>query len=544
MSIWQELVAGHLTRRNFLRASALTAMPLALRCATSRPRSRLPFTPIPPTKADELVLAPGYRYDRVVSWGDDIGAGSGNSTFGIENDFIAYFPIDLLEKGFDVTRPQFGFNPAGASSDEGYLVVNNEAPHPKFGSRYVRGTKKTAGQIRIEQEIVGISVVRVARRNGKWEMVKDARMNRRYDGRAQLRLTGPAASLDGGPIAIGTFGNCSGGTTPWGTALSGEENVHDYPAPGAYDWPADPYAKRHYGYIVEVDPFDPAAMPRKHTAMGRFRHENAAVRVAADGTVAAYMGDDKRDSCVYKYVADRKLADVRDRAANMSILESGKLYVADFANGKWILLDRAADERLQKKYTSQAEVVADARGAGLAVGGTPVDRPEDLEIHPFDGSVFIACTNNSDHGNYHGQIVRLTDEPAGTTFDWQIFATGGPQSGFTCPDNMVFDAKGRLWLCSDVSDMSVGRGIYEFMGNNSVFYVSTEGADRGQVYRFASGPPGCETTGPCWTPDGKTLFLAIQHPGGDSPTLDQLTSHWPDGGDAIPRGSVVAITGF
>lgn len=545
MSIWQELVASRLSRRSLLKASALAAAPMVFRCVSAGARQRVPFRPVAATTADDLVLADGFTYDVLARFGDDLGG----STFGMDSDFTAFFPIDLLEKGFDLARPQFGWNPASASSTEGYLLVNQETPQPKFGSGYTGSGAKSDEQLRTEQRIVGVTVMHVARRNGKWEVVKDARMNRRYDGLSPLQLTGPAAALDGGPMAAGTFGNCSGGVTPWGTALSGEENVQDYPMdpPEGYGWPKDPYGKRHYGYVVEIDPFDPSATPRKHTAMGRFRHENVAIRVAEDGTVAAYMGDDKRGSCVYKFIADRKLADLRDRAANLTILESGRLYVADFANGRWILLDRESNERLQKKFASQAEVLADARTAGLAVGGTPVDRPEDLEIHPVDGTVFMSLTNNSDHGNFHGQIVRLTEDghtPTAMTFDWELFAVGGPQSGFSSPDNLVFDGHSRLWMCTDVSDELAGRGIYDFQGNNSLFLVSTSGVDRGSVYRFLSGPRGCETTGPSWTPDGKTMFLSVQHPGADSKSLSELTSHWPDGGDAIPKGSVVAITGF
>jgi hypothetical protein len=341
--------------------------------------------------------------------------------------------------------------------------------------------------------------------------------------------------IDGGPIAIGTFANCSGGVTPWGTVLSCEENFQDF-LEGGLEWDPKIYARRHYGWIVEIDPYDPAATPRKHTAMGRMRHENVGIRVGHDGTVVAYMGDDKRDSCVYKFIADRKLRDPRDRAANLAILESGRLYAADFSTGRWILLD------------SSAEALADSRKTAIDAGATPVDRPEDLEIHPRDGSVFIAMTNNALHGNFYGHIVRLVernDDPAATEFEWSVFATGGPQSGFSCPDNLLFDDAGNLWMCTDVSNDSVGRGIYSFLGNNSLFYLPRD-YQGGAVYRFAVGPIECELTGPCWTPDGSTMFIAAQHPGGHSAELETKgpTSHWPDGGNAMPRGAVVAITGF
>jgi secreted PhoX family phosphatase len=370
-----------------------------------------------------------------------------------------------------------------------------------------------------------------------------------------MTLTGPAADIDGGPEAIGTLANCSGGVTPWGTALSCEENYQDYPAqlPNGYGWDPEVYGKRHYGWVVEVDPFDPTSTPRKHTALGRFRHENVAVAVGEDGTVVAYMGDDRNDSCVYKFVADAKVSG--DRAADMAILESGKLYVADFANGAWLLLDYDTQDALkaatnsenQPLFAAQADVLADTRAAALALAATPMDRPEDIEVHPFTSDVYIALTNNTGHGNFHGQIVRLKETDgnvAAETFEWDVFAVGGPQSGFSSPDNLIFDGEGNLWMVTDISTSRHNKGIYKFHGNNALFFFHTDGPMAGYAFQFASGPVHSEMTGPAWTPDGKTLFLSVQHPGEESESVTELTSHWPEGGDAIPRPATVAITGF
>lgn len=336
---------------------------------------------------------------------------------------------------------------------------------------------KTPEQIRKEQAVVGMSVLRVKRgKGGRWSVDSgDSTYARRIDATTPVVLTGPAATIDGGPKAVGTLANCSGGMTPWGTGLSCEENFAEFTTapPVGYGWDPAVYGKRHYGWVVEVDPFDKASTPRKHTALGRFRHENVAIRVAKDGTVVAYMGDDLADSCVYKFVASRKLS--KDRTANLSILESGALHVADFGNGAWIPLDYATSDKLKTAkapdgsllFTSQADVLADARAAALAVGATPVDRPEDIEINPVDGSVFVALTNNTGHGNFHGQIVRIeekNDNPAGTAFAWSIFAVGGSQSGFSSPDNLIFDADGNLWMVTDISSSRIGKGIYAFQG--------------------------------------------------------------------------------
>lgn len=503
-SVWHELLDRKVGRRSLLAgavAAGAAALPLELRAAPASvapSAAAVPFSPIKPTAADNVVLPPGYRYNVVAHWEHDLGEGQ---VFGFNNDWTGFYPIDLLQKGVDLKAVHRGFLRSDLSSSDGLLVVNHEYVNPLFTSGYSGSGPKNAEQLAVEQDAVGLSVIRVKRDSaGRWIFVQDATYNRRITATTPIMLTGPAAGIDGGPQAIGTLGNCSGGMTPWGTALSCEENFQDYTAaaPTGYGWDTALYGKRHYGWVVEVDPFDKNSVPRKHTAMGRFRHENVAVQVGADGTVVAYMGDDKADSCIYKFVADRKLTDPSDRAANMSILESGKLYAADFGGGKWILLDYDTQAALQSVkdakgaplFTSQVDVLADARAAAIALAATPVDRPEDIEINPRDGSIFVSLTNNTGHGNYHGQIVRLAEkagDPAASAFDWSLFAVGGPQSGFSSPDNLIFDGSGNLWMVTDISSSRVGKGIYSFQPNNALFFFHTTGPNAGVAYQFASG---------------------------------------------------------
>ena len=395
--------------------------------------------------------------------------------------------------------------------------------------------------------------------NGTWSFVSDA-LNRRITGFTPAMLTGPVAGsayVNGVTEVTGSVGNCSGGLTPWGTVLSCEENVDDYGEPLEDDgsgWD-ESYIPQQQGWIVEVDPFNASSSPRKHTALGRFRHENAAVTVSPSGRVVVYMGDDLIDAIVYKFVTDGAY-DPANREANLKLLEAGKLYAANFQTGTWVLLDynsqearrTAEDEEGKLLFAGQADVLADATTAALVLRATPTDRPEDIEVHPRTGQVYIAFTNNANHGNFHGQIVRLSEGeggPEATGFEWEFFATGGPQSGFSSPDNLVFDAYGNLWMVTDVSSSRVATGIYEFQGNNAMFYFATEGADAGRAYQFASGPNQAELTGPFWTPDGSTMFLSVQHPGEESESLEALSSHWPNlNGDPLPRPGVMAITGF
>jgi uncharacterized protein len=559
-SLWHQLLESRISRRAALKGSLAAAgasmLPLHLETAAAAPGDaparpnrgaaaniRPPFTPIRPTTADDLVLPRGYRYDILRLYGDEIASGQ---PFGYNADFTAYMPIDWME--------------GGQSSSDGLLWVNHEYINPLLMYGY-RGGPKSAEQIRMERTAVGGSIFRVQRqRDGRWSFVADSH-NRRVTGFTTCMLTGPAAGsagVFGATEVAGSVGNCSGGVTPWGTVLTCEENVDDYGLPTTepfgYGWDSS-YVKEHQGWVTEVDPFNPSSTPLKRTAMGRFRHENVAIRLSANNRVVAYMGDDKNDSCVYKFVSDGAY-DPRNREANMRLLENGKLYAADFQNGKWLLLDYAAQKDLQNAkaadgkplFKSQADVLLDARASALALKATPVDRPEDLEVHPLTGHVYIALTNNTLHGNFHGQIVRLIEEnnnPEATAFQWDFFAVGGPQSGFSSPDNLTFDPYGNLWMVTDISSSRAGKGIYAFHGNNAMFFFATEGANAGKAVQFASGPVEAELTGPAWTPDGRTMFLSIQHPGEESRSFDKLTSHWPNlNGDPVPRPGVVAITGF
>ncbi len=575
-SIWHNLLANRINRRSLFKGAAIAGIaaaagPIEMRTAAAASTSAndsvgltkagepidptLFFKPIAPSTEDKFLLPEGFSQQVFAAWNEDIGNGQ---TVGFNHDFTAFFPIDMLEKGYGLSRAHRGWNKPDMSSSEGILAINHEYVNSLFVSKYDGKNPKTAEQIKTEQQAVGMSFLRIKKgSDSQWSIVKGDAFTRRYDATSPAILTGPAAELDGGPNAIGTLANCSGGVTPWGTTLSCEENFQDYGTPaadGGYGWDSKTYAKRHYGYVVEIDPFDPKALPRKHTAMGRFRHENVAIRIADDGTVVAYMGDDRADSCVYKFVSSQKLSTPRNRAGNLKILEKGKLYVADFGSGKWILLDYDSSEALKGAkdkdgkpiFSSQADVLADARTAALTVKGTPVDRPEDIEIHPKDGSVYIALTNNTGHGNFHGQIVQLVEKgnaPTATSFEWEIFAVGGKQSGFSSPDNLIFDEDGNLWMVTDISSSRVGKGIYTFQGNNAMFMMRTEGPYRGIAYQFASGPNQCEMTGQCWTPDGNTMFLSVQHPGEESESLEKLSSNWPRGEGQIPQPAIVAITG-
>jgi secreted PhoX family phosphatase len=521
--------------RNPLAGADQAAFPLR------RPKGEPPgfFAPIAASDRDELLLPSGFRYDVICSWGQDLGSKDPQGrpeTFGFNNDFTAYFPIDALK--------------GGKNSGEGLLWVNHEYPSALFVSGYTGEEKKTEKQILAEKRCIGGSVLHVRREEGRWKHVPGSRYTRRLTALyPRMAVTGPAAALVA--EATGTLANCSGGRTPWHTVLSCEENFRDYNDEHGYRWSdveAQKVDEHGYGWVVEVDPFGELP-PRKHSALGRFEHENVALRVGTSGRLVVYMGHDAEDEHLYKFVSAEAYSPRTPRAEQYKLLTNGTLYAADFKAGKWRALDyRRNKERLEEAgLKSQADVLLHAPDAAAVLGATPLDRTECCAIHPADGTLFVALTYSSAHGNLFGQVIRLIeddDNPEGQGFRYEVFLAGGPQSGLACPDNLCFDSKGNLWVVCDIASNELNKGAYKLFGNNGIYVVPTAGPSAGDAFQFASGPVECELTGPWFTEDEETLFLSVQHPGEESKDHDKLTSHWPDGGKAIPRPAVVAITGF
>jgi len=471
--------------------------------------------------------------------------------------------------------------------------------------------------------------------------VKDSRFNRRITADSPMELQGPArgdalmrTSADSdGVLARGTFGNCAGGETPWGTYLTAEENIQDYfgnlealkarkdvdprivdahrywrmwKQHSLYGWenvharfdlaqePCEPF---RFGWIVEIDPRDPQRAPIKRTALGRFAHEGASPVVAPDGRIAVYMGDDDKFEYVYKFISTGRF-DAKNPAANRDLLGAGTLHVARFdasGRGQWLPLvyDEKGPLNAAAGFRNQAEVQIKARAAAHLLGATPMDRPEDVEADPVSGRIYIACTRNEsraseattrpysgreiDSGpnaanprghNEYGHIIEIReagDDHASLDFNWEVFILAGDpqrgrlitdvadlqpgklQSGDTyfagyatpadlspigSPDNIGFDTAGNLWIVTD------GTQPHEI--NDGCWACPTTGSDRGKLQQFMSGPVGAEICGVQFTPDNRTLFFSIQHPGEGS-SVESPKSHWPDGGENQPRASVIAV---
>jgi hypothetical protein len=487
---------------------------------------------LPASDVDDLLLTRGLDYHTIIKWGDRMAEGE---IFGFNNDFTCFIPFD-------------DENPT-----DGLLWVNHEYVNPLFVSDfnfYASDAAANRTQAQVDQEMyaVGGSIVRIKEENGVWKIVENDPHNRRITAKTPIPFNWDQP-VTGGDTAIGTHSNCSGGITPWKTILTCEENYQDcfgetvYNADNqptkeasVYGWEAFyDYPPEHYGWVVEIDPKDGTA--QKHIALGRFSHECCTLYELDDKRIVAYSGDDKADEHLYKFVSSKP-----------GSLKEGTLYVADTERGRWLPLDWESQPKLKEKFQDQTEVLIRAREAAKLLGATPLNRPEDIEIDPITGHVLVALTNNKKKKDYHGSILKVVEDGGqfdSLTFQASTYLAGGEENGFSCPDNLAFDLSGNLWITSDMSGSAMNRedGPYMPFRNNSLFVVPRYGKDEGKVIRVVSAPRDAELTGPWFSPDGRSLFLSVQHPGGQTRDLKEPTSTWPFDTDGVPKPAVVAITG-
>lgn len=649
---FEELLAQRLTRRHVLQAGVAIAGSVLLTPADARASkaASLSFKPIQGSKTDSIVLPPGYTHDVVIRWGESL-------TSSVPDLDASKLDAGVLlePNAAEHQRQQFGQNcdaihffPLNGRSDHGVLCVNNEYTDDSLmfpGHPGLRGIsdgasraylKKHPQAVSVAKAAQGVSVVEIKRERGRWRFVKDSRFNRRITADTPMSIGGPARGAPllrtkddpAGERALGTFSNCAGGETPWGTYLTAEENIQDYFAnleqlkarkdidpfiveshrrfrmwknQSLYNWdvadarfdlattPTEPF---RFGWIVEIDPLDPASTPIKRTALGRFAHEGASPVIARNGQVAVYMGDDDKFEYVYKFISTARF-DAKDRAANRNLLDKGTLHVARFdasGKGQWLPLvfDPKGPLNAAAGFRDQADVLIKARMAAYLLGATPMDRPEDVEANPTTGRIYIACTRNENRtvepgtvtyggreidsapspanprgANLFGHIIEITearDDHTALEFSWEVFLLAGDPSGgrlitdlnqvksdsayyagyanaadlspIGSPDNVGFDRAGNLWMVTD--------GAQPNGANNGCWATPIAGPNRGRLQQFMSGPLGCEVCGCQFSPDDETLFLSIQHPGEGGSTA-QPYSHWPDGGNSQPRASVIAI---
>ncbi|MFI7580616.1 alkaline phosphatase PhoX [Kocuria kalidii] len=605
---FRDIASAALSRRSALGLGAAAAVTVGVVGATpeaaqaaGRGRSGLSFGPIAPVPntVDDLTVPEGYDWSPIIRWGDPLFADSPEfdpyhqtaeaqaQQFGYNCDYLDVLHdrggrTGLLVSNFEYTNEDIMF-PAEQREDIEFVTRVAMAAH---GMGVVDITRTEVGE--------------------PWSYVRGGARNRRVTASTPITIDGPAAGSDllrtvddpTGTVVLGTLNNCAGGTTPWGTVLSGEENFNQYFRGLASDefarygiseeapsrrWheveprfdstlPGYENEPNRFGWIVELDPYDPSSTPVKHTSLGRFKHEGATVRVAEDGTVVAYSGDDERFEYLYKFVSSKKYVE-GDRAHNMTLLSEGDLYVARFTgdtaaeidgsgrvpsdgafdgSGQWLPLVVQGESAIEGMGVD--EVLVYTRTAADKAGATKMDRPEDVEPSPRTGKVYLALTNNTQRGtegkagpdeanprtqNRTGHVIELTERHGradAREFDWNILIVAGDPgkdpstyfSGFpadrvspiSCPDNLAFDSQGSLWISTDGQPSTIGY-------NDGLFLVGLSGSNRGSVQQFLAVPQDAETCGPVIHDRENMVYVNVQHPGEDG-TFEEPRSYFPD----------------
>ncbi|WP_118138241.1 PhoX family phosphatase [Oceanicella sp. SM1341] len=544
------------------------------------------FTPVGIATDHEVHVPQGYAWKPLVRWGDPLfseAQGAWSAEAGV--------PVEMSDK-------VFGENTDGMETFEAdghvLLAINSEYVNPKINlPAEAKGMPRTAAEVRLLKNLQGVTVLEIAEGADGWAVVLDSPYNRRITHETQMTMDGPAAGsallrTNADPEGMspkGTMNNCGSGRTLWGTYLTCEENFNGYfGATGAYedseglkrygvegegryayerfdpryDLSAEPNEPNRHGWVTEIDPSDPESTPVKHTALGRFKHENAEMVQATDGRVVVYMGDDERGEFIYRYVSNGTWAEGQPGG---SLLAEGTLFVAKFnddMSGEWLPLTP------QSTGMSMEELLVFARIAGSKAGATTMDRPEWIAAHPSRAEAYCALTNNKNRGlkpnaggdatpvggpnpreaNNFGQIVRWRPEGGdhgADRFTWDLYVMAGnpelfedayagsanvtPGNMFNSPDGMAFSSDGMLWIQTDGEDSNADE--FAGMGNNQMLVGNP---DTGEIARFLTAPNGAEVTGLTWSPDGRVAFVGIQHPGGS----------WPDGAGK-PRSAVIAV---
>lgn len=589
-----------MNRRNFIKASAIGityANFFAPSFAFAKNKDLLGFKAIPTSTSDNVIVPLGYEAKPLLSWGDPLfskakgfdesknidanAITNANFTFGDNTDGMSYFPL---------------------SKDNGIIAVNNEYINPELMFNH-NGEDINLNDVKYMQNSVGITIFEIKKdSNGYYKIVLDSKYNRRITANTTMKISGYAKGSDllktkedkKGEIVKGTFNNCANGQTPWGTYLTCEENFDDFfgssnenytfsdtqkryglGATSAYKWELDErfdIAKNEnepnrFGFVVEIDPYDASSTPIKRTSLGRFKHENVEIVINNDGYVVAYMGDDEANEFLYKFVSKNKY-NKNNQKANKDILDEGVLYVAKFHNGnlegkgEWIPLVFGKNGLdASNGFKDQADILVNARVAASIVGATPMDRPEWIAADTQGKYIYATMTNNAKRenadgvnprkNNLYGQIIRWrakNDNHTSTEFKWAIFALAGnpikyqndlrkgtanitKDNLFNSPDGLRFDASGRLWIQTDGKYSNTGE--YEGMGNNQMLCANP---NTGEIRRFLTAPIAAEVTGIAFSPDYTTMFVGIQHPG------EKLApSHYPNGGNATPRSTIIQI---
>ena len=627
---FSEVVEAALYRRAFLKLGSAGACAALLAPwenveLKAQPVHRQPlfqFRGVPAAKIDDVVVPEGYVAEVLYRWGDPINGSAPQ----FKPDASNSADEQARQAGMGHDGMDFFAIPGHDPNQRGMLAVNHEYTDQVLLFRdglddVVATDAMPLEKARKSQFAHGVSLVEIARQdNGNWSVVDSPRA-RRITVQTPMVLAGPATSRLGGRV-LGTCNNCAAGRTPWGTYLTCEENFHGVFGSRSADFEPTAHQKRYglsktgyryrfgeqyvpiyrwwehdsrfdvaqadndadrYGYVVEIDPMRPDSKPVKRTALGRFKHENAELTLAADGRVVVYMGDDEANEYIYKFVSLRTYhpAQTADLGvdAQHGLLDEGTLYVARFdedGTGRWLALTPGLNQIPEKSSPADdvgfdlADICIRTREAADLAGATSMDRPEWIAVHPVTKEVFASLTNNKGRktadaanprtNNIFGHIIRWREtqgDPGAETFEWRVFVLGGNPAhadverrgningdAFACPDGLRFDPSGILWIQTDMSSSVMGNADFAELGNNMMLAADPH---QGEIRRFLTGPVGCEITGMAMTPDRRTMFINIQHPGEPPDEVSDIerpdrVSNWPDRiPGSRPRSATIAI---
>jgi secreted PhoX family phosphatase len=567
------------------------------------------FKGVPTSRVDKAVVPDGYVLQVLAPWGEPVGiagnmpawkADASNGAaeqavqMGMHHDGLVYYPLDGSLRGLLAINHEY--------TDDGLLHPGGQTP---WTAEKVLKAQAAHGVAVIEIARQGNDWQMV--RPSKYARRVTANTPCAVGGPAAGHPMMRTAADPAGRTVLGTLGNCASSGTPWGTYLTGEENWCNYftaaDVPTAherrwdirkatwYRWPEhdlrfdtvrNPNEPNRFGWVVEIDPMDPGSAPVKRTALGRAAHEGAAVAVTRDRRAVVYMGEDRAFEHIYKFVSRDRIRDATPTQsaakANAALLDEGTLYVARFdagGRGRWLpLVHGQGPLKATNGFADQGEVLVKTRQASDALGATQMDRPEWVAVSPLDGWVYCTLTNNKDRGapgkpavdaanpradNSMGQVIRWKEDGdfGADTFEWNHLVLAGDPTleregakgnvrgdAFSSPDTVAFDPLGRLWIGTDISNSALLKGEMARLGNNALLACDPVS---GQMRRFLTGPTGCEITGATWTPDARTLFVDIQHPGEtagerNDPEQPRRFSNWPDfRPDGRPRSATLAI---
>lgn len=646
----------------------------------------LGFNPVAKNLNDVVTVPDGYSVQVLYKLGDPINSFTSeykndgtdtdfNYRAGDHHDGMSYFGMNSAGTAKDLTN-----------SNRGLLCMNHENMTQLFihtadeRTAYNKNSRPSA-QIDKEVSAHGVSIIEIQKSSSNFSINKNSIFNKRITALTPMDISGPAKNHDlvktkystTGARTRGTLNNCANGLTPWGTYLTCEENWAGYfkkPASstltdtkavtslnrymgssaseGTYGWanannaddmdlynrwnltPTGADSSEDYrnvantfGWVVEIDPFNPTSTPRKRTALGRMGHEGAMPGIITSGKpLVYYMGDDAKGEYIYKYVSTQNWNETDSNgglAAGDKYLDDGKLYVAKFnsdGSGEWLALSMSnTNVTLYSNYSFNdfADILVNARIAADAVGATPMDRPEWTGVHPTTGDIYITLTNNTNRGtgsvglnpanpryysdakgtstnkgNVNGHIIRIKEvgsDSSATAFNWDIYLFGAQadaneninvsslnnDNDFSSPDGLFFSqaSKGLMWLQTDdgyYTDVTNCMMLAAIPGsyndgettniintnvpsngnaNQTVTTYTGKDASNSNLKRFLVGPKGCEITGITETPDGKAIFVNIQHPGENTTSLTDpanFESHWPDNGSSRPKSATIVIT--